>query len=256
MPDDSAIAAPVSRSTYLGGKVLLDQPVKGYRAGIDAALLAAALGLRPGALACEFGCGAGAALLSAARLYPQARFTAIEQDAAMAALCAANITLNEVAERITLDTGDALAAGYREAFDAVFFNPPFFDDESALRPPAPERRGAWISEAPLEDWIKAGLKALRPKGALTLVHRADRMADILSALRRGVGDITVLPVHSHGDRPAKRVIVRAVKGARGPFALLPGLVVHGGPEERYTHEALDILQGRVLIDMGAGRKVR
>ncbi len=256
MAGDSAVAAPVSRSTYLGGQVLLDQPVKGYRAGIDAALLAAALGLRPGALACEFGCGAGAALLSAARLYPQARFAAIEQDPAMAALCASNIALNELEEPISLETGDALLAGYREAFDAVFFNPPFFDDESVLRPPAPERRGAWISDAPLADWILAGLKALKPKGALTLVHRADRLADILAALTRGVGDIAVLPVHSHAGRPAKRVIVRAVKGARGPFALLPGLVMHGGPEERYTAEALDVLEGRRFIAMNAGRKAR
>lgn len=246
----------VSRSTYLGGQVLLDQPVKGYRAGIDAALLAAALNLKPGAQACEFGCGAGAALLSAARLYPEARFTAIEQDAAMAGLARANIALNGLDAQITLNEGDALAAGHREAFDAVFFNPPFFDDESALRPPGDAKRGAWISEAPLADWIAAGLKALRSKGALTLIHRVDRLADILCALTRGVGDMAVLPVHSHADRPAKRVIVRAVKGARGPFTLLAPLVVHGGAAERYTQEALEVLEGRTRIAMTAQGKAR
>lgn len=251
MTERAGIALAVSRTHYLGEQVLLDQPLKGYRAGIDAALLASALNLKPGALACEFGCGAGAALLSAARLYPEARFLGLERDPEMAALCASNIALNALEGQVSLETGDALAAGHREAFEAVFFNPPFFDDESALRPPVDAKRGAWISDAPLEDWIRKGLKALKPKGALTLVHRADRLPDILSSLERGTGDIAVQPVHSHAGKPAKRVVVRAVKGARGPFTLLSGLVIHGGEGERYRPEALAILQGRRRFSMSA-----
>lgn len=244
----------ISRSTLHGARVPLDQPVRGYRAGLDAVLLAAALDLRDGAQACEFGCGAGAALLCAARLNAGAKFTAFEQDADMAALAASNATLNAFQHRIGIETGDALALAGTDRFDAVFFNPPFFDDQSALRPPSSEKRGAWISEAPLEDWIRAGLKSLRVKGQLVLIHRADRLGDILAALQGRAGSAGVLPVHPRAGDPAKRVIVRAVKGSKGPLRVLPGLIVHGAGGERFTAQASAIFAGEARLDLAGPRK--
>lgn len=238
-----------SRSTLHDGRVAIDQPVRGYRAGLDAVLLAAALELRSGSHACEFGCGAGAALLCAARLNPQAHFTAFEQDGAMAALATQNAELNAVQGRCDIHTGDALAMAGRDRFDAVFFNPPFFDDESALRAPSAEKRGAWISDAPLTDWIKAGLDALRAKGQLVLIQRTDRLGDIVAALKGRAGDISVLPVHPRAGEPAKRVIVRAVKGSRAPLRLLSGLIVHGSDGQRFTDEAAAIFRGEARFDM-------
>ncbi|MFC4724245.1 tRNA1(Val) (adenine(37)-N6)-methyltransferase [Glycocaulis abyssi] len=255
----SAVAsgeAEISRSTLHDGRVMLDQPVKGYRAGLDAVLLAAALELRPGAQACEFGCGAGAALLCAARLNPDARFTAFEKDQAMAALAAANIVLNGGEDRIEVETGDALALAGTARFDAVFFNPPFFDDESALRPPSAEKRGAWISDAPLADWIGAGLKALRPRGQIVLIHRADRLGDILAEFQGRAGDIGVLPVHPRAGEPAKRIIVRAVKASRAPLRILPGLIVHGGEGERFMSEAAAVLKGESRLVLSAPERRR
>ncbi|WP_429911610.1 methyltransferase [Glycocaulis sp.] len=257
----SAIAsgeAQLSRSTLHDGRVTLDQPVKGYRAGLDAVLLAAALELRPGAHACEFGCGAGAALLCAARLNPEARFTAFEKDHSMAALAAANIALNDCDERIGVETGDALALALAGAarFDAVFSNPPFFDDETALRPPSAEKRGAWISDAPLADWIRAGLKALRPRGQIVLIHRADRLGDILAEFQGRAGDIGILPVHPRAGEPAKRIIVRAVKASRAPLRILPGLIVHGGEGERFTPEAKAVLMGEARLALQSPERRR
>lgn len=251
----SAPSVPdISRATLHDGRVSLDQPVRGYRAGLDAVLLAAALDLPPGTHAGELGCGAGAALLCAARLNPDAHFTAFEQDAAMAALCASNAALNGFDGRIRVETGDALGLAGADRFDAVFFNPPFFDDESALRPPSAEKRGAWISEAPLEDWIRAGLKALKPRGQLVLIHRAERLADILAALQGRAGAAAVIPVHSRAGDPAKRVIVRAVKGSRAPLRILPGLVIHGSAAERFTPEASALFTGEARLDLTEGRK--
>lgn len=245
-----------SRSTLHAGRVTLDQPVRGYRAGLDAVLLAAAVSLKAGSEACEFGCGAGAALLCAARLNPGAHFRAIEQDAAMAAFADHNAVLNGVQDRISVETGDALTLAGSSNCDAVFFNPPFFDDESALRPPSPERRGAWISEAPLGDWIRAGLKALRTKGQLTLIHRADRLADILAALEGRAGGIAVFPVFSHAGEPAKRIIVQAVKASRTPLRLLPGLIVHGEDGTRFTPQADAIFTGEARLDLGPPQQGR
>lgn len=244
----AAPAIEITRDRYLGGRVVLDQPAKGYRAGIDAALLAASLDQKPGASACEFGCGAGAALFSAAALYPEAAFTGIEADPEAAALARSNAALNAAEGRVEIIEGDALALAGRERFDAVFFNPPFFDDPAALRAPAPGKTRAWMAEAPLADWIAAGLKALKPKGALTLIHRADRLGEALAALEGRAG-VSVLGVHPRAGRPAKRVLVRAVKGGRAPLVLLSPFVLHGEGEQRYLPEADAVLSGRALISM-------
>lgn len=242
-------APQTDRTTLHGGRVALDQPLRGYRAGLDAVVLAAALKLPAGSQACEFGCGAGAALLCAARLNPEVRFRAIEKDASMAALAAHNVQVNGLEARIRIETGDALELAGAQTCDAVFFNPPFFDDESALRPPSPERRAAWISEAPLADWISAGLKALRPRGELVLIHRADRLGTILTALEGRAGNVAVLPVHSREGDPAKRIVVRAVKASKAPLRVFSGLVVHGGDGRRFTDAASAIFTGDARLDL-------
>lgn len=253
MSAEAASAPEYGRTTLHDGRVSLDQPVRGYRAGLDAVLLAAALDLAPGAHACEFGCGAGAALLCAARLNDGARFTAIEQDAAMAALAGHNAALNRLEGRIEILTGNALTLAGAERFDAVFFNPPFFDDETALRPPSDDKRAAWISEAPLAGWIAAALKALRARGQIVLIHRADRLADILAALQGRAGAIAVLPIHPREGEQAKRVIVRAVKASRAPLRLLSGLVIHGRGEQLFTPEASAIFSGEARLALAEPR---
>ena len=240
--------ASLTRDRYLGGKVLLDQPADGYRAAIDPALLAAALGLKPGESACEFGCGAGAALYSAAALYPKARLTGIEADAASAALARSNAALNKAEDRVEIIEADALNSVLPESCDAVFFNPPFFDDPAKLRAPSPERAHAWMADAPLSDWIAAGLKALKAKGVLTLIHRADRLGEALAALE-GRASVAVKPIHPRADRPAKRIVVQAVKGGRAPLALLPPLILHPAGAGGYTPEAAAILRGDALLPL-------
>jgi tRNA1(Val) A37 N6-methylase TrmN6 len=62
----------ITENTVLDGRVRLLQPERGYRAGMDAALLAAACEAADGARVLEAGCGVGAALLAAASRWPAA----------------------------------------------------------------------------------------------------------------------------------------------------------------------------------------
>ena len=230
---------------FLGGKLTLNQ-ASGYRAAIDPILLAASLDLKPGAHALEFGCNAGAAILTAAFLHPQARFTGVERDPAAAALARENIVANAVEDRVTLINGDALDWKPDKPVDAVFFNPPYFDDPSALRAPAPSRQAAWINDAGLQAWIAMGLKRLREGGRMTLIQRADRLGDILGALRDKAGGVTVLPVHPRAEAPAKRVLVSAIKVSRAPMRVLPALVLHQDGHGAYMPETDAILRGEAL----------
>ena len=104
------------------------------------------------------------------------------------------------------------------------------------------RRACRIGSAP-RAWL------LHSAGTLTLIWRADGLAEVLAALERRFGGIAVLPVHGRAGQPAIRVLVRASKGSRAPLALLPGLMLND-EEGRPTAEAEAVLRD------GAGAAAR
>jgi tRNA1(Val) A37 N6-methylase TrmN6 len=235
----------------LGGAVRLAQPRQGYRAGLDAALLAAACKVEPGERALEAGCGVGAALLAAAVRNGGADFVGIEREAKARALAQANVALNDLAERVAVIAGD-VAEPFRtlglERFDAAMANPPFFDDPKVLRGPLPARRGAYIADDGLEAWIEFLVKSVRDRGRITLIHRADRMADVLALLSRKCGSFRVLPIQPFEDAPAKRILVRAIKSGRAPLTLLPPLVIHDRRTGQHRPQIEAILRGRAAVE--------
>lgn len=251
MPDEPGAPSAHDIVSLLGGRARLRQPVRGYRAGLDAALLAVAVEAARGERVLEAGCGAGGALIPAALRSPGARFTGVERDGAARELARGNVELNGLADRVEVRGGD-VGGGFRvlglERFDAVFSNPPFFDDPAALRAPAPERRGAWMAEDGLGAWCAFLLAAVRDGGRITVIHRADRLSDLLAGLGAKAGSLAVRPVHPFADAPAKRVLVRGVRGGRAPLRLLPPLVLHDrSGEAKHTDEADALLRGEAAL---------
>jgi tRNA1(Val) A37 N6-methylase TrmN6 len=241
----------VTEDRVLDGRVRLRQRPYGYRAGMDAALLAAACDALPGQRVLEPGCGVGGALLAAATRRPGAIFQGVERDSAAAALAAENAALNALADRVAVVEGD-VEAGFRAlalpVFDAVMTNPPFFDDPNTLRAPAPAKSGAWMADGGLAAWTGFCLKAVREGGTITIIHRADRLADILQLLAPKAGSFRVRPIAPFADAPAKRVIVRAIKTGKAPLVLLPPLVLHDREGGQHSAQAEAILRGEAALD--------
>ncbi|OYX31617.1 MAG: methyltransferase [Caulobacterales bacterium 32-69-10] len=239
---------------FLGGRLSLRQPKPGYRAGADAALLAAAVQAGADERVIEAGCGAGAALLSAALRNPRARFTGVERDPVALALAQANIAANGLAAQVEALGGD-VAAGFPVLglgrFDAAMANPPFFDDPTALRAPHPSRAGAWIADDGLDAWTRFLLASVKDGGRIVVIHRADRLADLLALLGGKAGSFRIRPVQPFADAPAKRVLVQARRGGKAPLVLLPALVLHErGAGAKHTAEAEAILQGESGLGWG------
>jgi tRNA1(Val) A37 N6-methylase TrmN6 len=236
----------ITEDRVLDGRVRLRQPARGYRAGLDAALLAAACDARDGDRVIEAGCGAGGALLAAALRRPGAAFTGIERDPAAVALASDNIVLNALSARVEVVEGDVARAFSHlglEPFDAALANPPFFDDYNALRSPSAEKVSAWMADDGLAAWIAFLTKAVREGGAITVIHRADRLADLLALLGLKAGSFQVRPIHPFADEPAKRVLVRAVKTGKAPLRLLPPLILHERGGAQHSPQAEAILRG-------------
>ncbi len=216
-----------SDDRLLGGRVLLRQPVQGFRAGLDALLLAAFVPAAPGQRVLEAGCGSGAVFLCLAARVPGLSVTAVEREASMAALARGNAAANGVAaEVIEADVADAAIARALAPCDHAFANPPYWP--GGTPPPGPVRRAATHEGgAGLAAWAAFLAASLRAGGTLSLVLPAARFDAGVSALRAaGCGSVTLLPVAPRADVPAKRVLLRARRGGRGPARLLPALVLH------------------------------
>ncbi|MEC7796605.1 MAG: methyltransferase [Pseudomonadota bacterium] len=249
---DSVPAAPkVVENALLCGRVRLRQPARGYRAGMDAALLAAAVAPRPGERLFEAGCGAGAVLMQIAARHDALSLTGLERDSSSAALARENAGLNGFGDRITVIEGD-VAAGFRSLglppFDWAVSNPPFFDDPGALRAPAPGKQGAWMADDGLAAWTGLLLKAVREGGRIVIIHRADRLADLLALLGDKAGSFAIRPIQPFAEEPAKRVLVRAIKTGKAPLRLLPPLVLHDGSGAKHTPESEALLRGEAALD--------
>jgi tRNA1(Val) A37 N6-methylase TrmN6 len=239
-----------TQDRLLGERLVVRQSRDGYRAGMDAALLAAACDAKPGQRVIEAGCGPGAALLAAAARRPEAHFTGVERDEAAFVLARENVDLNGLGDRVDLISGDVAQPFSRlglKAVDAALANPPFFDDETALRGPAPARRAAWIADDGLAAWVSFLLKAVREGGTITVIHRADRLGDLLALLGDKAGSFRIRPIQPFADAPAKRVLVRAIKTGKAPLVLLPALVMHERGGAKHTPEAEAILRGEAEL---------
>jgi tRNA1(Val) A37 N6-methylase TrmN6 len=248
-------AAEITEDAFLGGRLLLKQKRSGHRAGHDAILLAAATDARAGDRVVDLGAGIGTAGLALARRVAGIGLRLVEIDPELAELARANAAANAIpAEVNVLDvTADAQAFAanglFPDSFDVVLMNPPFNDPSRHRGSPDQARQVAHVAtEDTLHAWVHSARRILRSNGALTLIWRADGIADVLGALSRGFGSLSILPVHGEAGRPAIRVLVRAVKGGRAPTRILPGLVLNN--ESRVPNkEVTDILEGRAVLPL-------
>lgn len=241
----------------LDGRLVLEQPSRGFRASIDAVLLAAAVdgGLEPAGASArvevlDAGCGVGTASLCLARRHPAFAVTGLEIEPSTAGLARDNVARNSLDDRISVELGDVLdppmSLRHRQ-FAAVITNPPF--NPTTGKAARNEARALATSDAagPMA-WLGACLKRLAPGGQLVLIHRTDRLQAVLTALNGATGQIEIIPLWPGADgQPAKRVVIRCRKGRRTPAALLPGLVLHEATG-KFTAMAEAILRDGAGLD--------
>jgi tRNA1(Val) A37 N6-methylase TrmN6 len=229
-----------TKNALLGGRVRLLQPSRGYRVAVDAVLLAAAVAATPGDRVLDLGAGVGAVGLCLAARVPGCAIVGVELQAGLAALALRNAILNGVENRMRTIVHDLARPLPTDLvrFDHVATNPPYLSAAVADPSPNPSRALATVeSSADLARWLAIAAGALRSTGTLTIIHRSDRLEEIVShLLRLGLGDVTVklLP-------PAARVLIRA-RHAKVPVRRSsPALVLHA-PAGGYTDEAEAILR--------------
>jgi tRNA1(Val) A37 N6-methylase TrmN6 len=243
-------AGTSTQDRLLGGRVLLEQPKQGYRVAIDPILLAAAISAGPGQRILDAGCGTGAAALCLAARMVDCTLVGVELDGALAGLARANVAANGLDGRIAIV--EQALQDYDGVFDQVMTNPPFYENDRHTSSPQATKASAHGEAAlDLAGWIGAAARLLKPGGRLTLIHRADRVGDILQAFEGRFGAAAIFPLWPKEGAPAKRILVSAIKGRRTLPCLLPGLVLHQA-DGGYTAQAQAILRDAAPLDVRTG----
>ncbi len=237
----------------LGGRLLLRQPRRGPRAGLDAVFLGQAFSVLQGPVL-DVGAGCGVVGLAVAAR-AAVEVTALEIAPELAALVTTNAAANGLSERVRVVNADALApiatlsahALHANSFAVVLCNPPFAVAGDGRPSDDPLREQAHAMPAGnLDRWARFWAAMAIAGGTLGLIHRADRLAELLTVLEGRFGALRLLPLYPHAQEPAHRVLVTGIKGSRQPLALMPGMVLHQ-PDGTWTPEAAAVLAGERLV---------
>lgn len=237
----------LTRDAFLGGRLVVSQPEKGFRAGLDSVLLGASVG--PGARRLlDLGAGVGTASLVALADLPGVGATLAELDPATAAIAALNLEANGFSGRARVLTLDVTAKGGVRAaaglpsdhYDAVIANPPFFDPGSGSAPSEARAAARHMPPETLDLWVKAAATHAAPEAEVVFIHAAARLPALLPAFMARFGAVTVLPLTPREGEAATRVLVRGTKGSRAPFTLLASRALHE-PEGRTFRPEFDAI---------------
>ena len=233
---------------FLGGRLHIRQPAKGFRSGVDAVLLAAAVPAVAGQSVLELGCGAAACVLCLGARVPGLALNGLELQGDYAALARENAARNHL--DLALWQGDVadVPKGLRDqTFDHVIANPPYYRRAAHSAPDDAGRAAALGESVPLAAWVDAGTRRLKPRGWLTVIQKAGRLRDLIDACDARLGSFEIKPIAPRAGHQAELVILRVRKGGRADLRLFAPLVMHlsthhVADEDSYTPVARDILR--------------
>ena len=225
---------------FLDGRITVRQPSQGFRSGLDAVMLAAAVPAEAEGEILELGAGSGVASLCVAARVPACSIVGVEIDGSLVKLANENAKANDMDTRVRFLEGDALSpqSSVKREFSHVFSNPPFHGDDG-MASPVEARHRALHDEGAFAAWLEAGMKRTASGGTFTVIIRADRLGDALATMP-GKGAI-VFPLWPREAEPSKRVILCWRKGSAAALTILPGLVLHEA-DGRYSAAADAVLR--------------
>ena len=215
--------------------------------GVDAVLLADFAKAEAGSRVLDLCSGNGAVAFIMYAKYRPELVCGLELQKEAVELAEKSAELNGLSDKLTFVCGDAADIGkYFEpaCFDVVACNPPYFEEGRGVSCGAdPKHLARHESSAVLADFFAAADHVLKPGGKLYMVHRPERLADLMS-LSRQYGlepKIMRLVVPSQGEA-ARQVLLQFIKGAGKQLTVLPELAVRN-KDGSFTEE-IEQIYGR------------
>lgn len=236
--------------SFLGGKLQIKQPARGYRIGIDTVLLASAAKPKATAKVLDLGCGVGGISLCLLTNHLSISVVGMDLDRDLIKIAKENNLTGGFGKRFKPLTGSVLdphKSLIPNSFDLIITNPPYLESNSSNPSPEKRKNSANVeTEVDLGTWLSFSAKFLKPGGNISLIHRADRLDHILTLMRTSFGGLSVYPLWPKTGLPAKRVIVSGIKGSASPTKILPGAIIHNA-DGSYTAPVQAALTGEKLL---------
>ena len=168
---------------YLFNGYTLDIPPGTFPLSTDSVVLANFIRLPKHANVLDLGSGCGTLGLMLCARFDQCRVTGLELDEAAHLAAADNIHRNQIGHRLSSICADLrnLPRDFAGQFDCCVSNPPYFSGgQASLRTPVARHTACCTPEQLLET----AAKALKYGGDFYLVHKPERLAELITLASR------------------------------------------------------------------------
>ena len=201
----------------------------GFKLGTDSVLLASFTNPGRAKRILDLGCGAGVLTVLTAHKAPKAQVLGIEIQPESTEVCRQNMEANGFApENILLgDLREHRKLFDAGSFDLVVSNPPYFASTSGYTAPDEKRATARDERTcTMDDLCKAASYLVKWGGAFTVVHRPERLSELLCTLTKYGLEPKRLRMVSHKAASAPNLIlVEARRGGKPGLAIEPPLIL-------------------------------
>lgn len=201
-----------------------------FRPGTDTFLLSSLPRLRPGLRVCDLGCGTGLLGFLLLQRQPDLRIAGLDIQPEAAALARRAAAENGLTERLDFRCGDLRQVRGifpTGCFNLVVCNPPYYPPAGGkLSADGARRTARSETEASLADLCAAASYLLRWGGKFCLVHKPERLADVLCGLRDAGTEAKRLRfVHSRAADPPSLFLAEGCRGGRPGITVEPPLIL-------------------------------
>ncbi len=231
----------------------LIQNKAGYRFSLDAVLLAGFVEGKAGERIFDLGTGSGVIPLLLLRREPGLSILGLELQENLADQAVRSVEINGLANKVDIVKGDlrALREEWLGNWDTVVANPPFFVSETGRVNFHDEKAIARHElEGTLGDFVKAASRLLKRKGRFLLVHKGERLSDLLLLFNQYGFSLSRLAfVYPEQNSVSKLMLAEGVLGVKTTVKILPGVFVRtaGG---KYTKQMEILFAGGNLFGAG------
>ena len=221
------------------------QNKEGFCFGIDSVLLSDfAKNIKKDSLVMDLGTGTGIIPILLCGKTELKKVVGIEIQQEVYEMAKRSIKLNNLENRFEILNEDILNLEkiYNEnTFDVIVTNPPYKKMNTGI---LNENEKKLISrheyKANLEDFLKTSRRLLKDKGEFYMVHRPERLVDIMYLMRKyKIEPKNIRFVFSHKENPPKLVLIKGIKNAK-PFLKIEKNLYIYGEKEKYTDEIYEI----------------
>ena len=234
------------------------QNKKGFCFGLDSVLISDfAREVKKGSCGVDLGTGTGVISLLLSAKTNLKKIIGVEVQEDVADMAKRSVYLNKMQDKIEIVNGnikDILQKKDKyiineklqmESFDFVVTNPPYKKLETGK---VNENEYKYISRhevtANLEDFMKVSRYLLKDKGAFYMVHRPDRLVDIVELMRKyKIEPKRLRFVHSKIEKEPSLILIKGIKNARPFLKIEKPLIVYKENGE-YTEEIYKIYDKR------------